>query len=233
MESKKDTCILLFVKYPQKGQVKQRLALSLQEDVVVELYQHFVQDILQTIEMINVPFFICVFPEEKVDDCRRWLRSSYSFLPQKGKNLGERMKNSFQHAFSEGFHRVILLGSDIPDLPNIYLTAAFYSLEEYTGVIGPCSDGGYYLIGFSEVAFQPSVFDQITWSTPKVFEETMQQCTNAGISMALLPEWSDIDTLDDLKEFILRNHDIDVHSSLTMKYVSQNPELSKLLIRKI
>ena len=79
------------------------------------------------------------------------------------------MKNAFSQAFSEGFDRVIVVGSDSPDLPEEYLGLAFFGLGANDVVIGPSSDGGYYLIGFRRDAFIPDAFDQITWSSNKVF----------------------------------------------------------------
>jgi len=219
------TCVLLFVKYPKKGQVKKRLSTDLPTDIVVELYRNFVQDILSTLEKLRIHFLICFTPQNSKKIFMDWLGTSHCFVPQKGHDLGERMKQGFLHAFTEGFKRVILIGSDIPDLPSVYIENACDSLGVYDVVIGLSSDGGYYLIGFTDTTFLPGVFEQIHWGDSTVFQETVNRCQQAGYRIKLLPVWSDIDTFVDLKNMIRRNHRTAFQSSHTMSYVMRHPEL--------
>ena len=123
----------------------------------------------------------------------------YLYMPQKGEDLGERMRNGFIQTFAEGFKRVILIGSDIPGLPLEFIEEAFTSLRDKDAVIGPSLDGGYYLIGFRNKTFSPKVFEGIPWSTEKVFEETMKVLEKERLTVHTLPRWRDIDTIEDLK----------------------------------
>lgn len=222
MTENHDTCILLFAKYPKKGMVKLRLCKDLDEDMVLELYRCFVQDTLEMIKKINVPFFICFHPPEEERKFQNWLESTYRFLPQQGNDLGERMKNSFTEVFIQGFKRVILLGSDSPDLPEDYIKQALARLQTKDIVLGPTRDGGYYLIGFRATTFTPKVFDEIHWSTPHVFQETMMKIQQTQRSVGLLPIWSDIDTRSDLKNLISRSKNTSFITSKTMTYLQSH-----------
>jgi len=119
-------------------------------------------------------------------------------MPQHGRDLGERMKNGFLDGFAKGYKRVVLIGSDIPDLPKNSIEEAFQSLEETDAVIGPAFDGGYYLIGFRQSAFSSQVFEEINWGTATVFDETMKKLKRLRRSVHTLPRLRDIDTVEDL-----------------------------------
>lgn len=222
-----DCCLLVFVKYPQKGKVKLRLSAALDENIVQELYRCFVHDTLATAQKINAQLRICFLPADKKDKFQRWLGHHYSFLPQKGSDLGARMKQCFTDALKEGFHRVVLIGSDSPDLPAIILQRAFSELQTHEMVLGPSSDGGYYLIGFQDISFEPTVFDDIDWSTASVFAQTLQKVHDAKKNYILLPRWSDVDTLTDLKHLIKRNENTSFKSSQTITYLQQNKILTE------
>ncbi|HWR28068.1 MAG TPA: TIGR04282 family arsenosugar biosynthesis glycosyltransferase [Candidatus Thermoplasmatota archaeon] len=222
MTKDQDTCILLFVKYPEKGKVKLRLSRGLNEEIVQELYRCFVQDTLTTIKKIDAPFFICFHPPEAQSKFQSWLGSTLRFLPQQGEDLGERMKNSFTDVLTKGFQKVILMGSDSPDLPEDYIKQAFTTLQTKDAVLGPTVDGGYYLIGFKTTTFTPNVFEEIHWSSPLVFQETMMKLKQAQRSVGLLPVWSDIDTPSDLHNLVRRTRNTSFKSSNTMTYIHQH-----------
>ena len=220
MTENQDTCILLFLKYPEKGKVKLRLSRDLDEEIVQELYRCFVQDTLTMIKKINAPLFICFHPPDAQRKFQGWLGSTFRFLPQKGEDLGERMKNSFADVFTKGFQNVILMGGDSPDLPEDYIKQAFITLRTKDVVLGPTVDGGYYLIGFKNTTFPPSVFEEIHWSSPMVFQETVTKIQQAHRSIGFLPVWSDVDTLTDLKNLVSRTRNTSFKSSHTMTYLS-------------
>jgi rSAM/selenodomain-associated transferase 1 len=137
-------------------------------------------------------------------------------FPQAGADLGERMKNAFQHCFADGFDDVIIIGSDIPDLPPEIFAEAFAALENRGAVIGPAADGGYYLIGFRKETFAPEAFEGIVWSTQAVFAETVARLERVGVGVHLLPSWRDVDTVDDLRDLVRRHRDTPFAGSRTM-----------------
>ena len=126
-----------------------------------------------------------------------------NFLPrlQKGDDLGERMFHAIKEGFEAGFAHVVLIGTDCYELSCKILSEAFSALERYDAVIGPATDGGFYLIGLNRLL--PELFLDRQWSTCKVFEETTTILHRFAIEYERLPILSDIDTFDDLKKSIL------------------------------
>jgi len=191
--------LLFFIKSPEKGRVKTRLASAVGDEMAVRLYRRFLLETLFTLNRGTFLFYLCFYPENSLSDLKGWLGDDYLYMPQKGEDLGERMKNGFIDAFAMNFKRVVLIGSDIPDLPLEFIEEAFTSLQEKDVVIGPSLDGGYYLIGFKDKNFSLRVFEGIPWSTKRVFEETMKILKQEGFTVHTLQHWRDIDTIDDLK----------------------------------
>ena len=147
MNGTSENCVLFFVKHPA-GRVKTRLAEHVGQDVATDLYKSFVADILTTLHALSVNFKIVFYPPDVEKKFQQWLGEEYSYSPQVGKELGQRMKKAFLQAFSDGFDKVVLIGSDIPDLPADYLELGFKTLETNDVVLGPSSDGEYlYLSG--------------------------------------------------------------------------------------
>jgi rSAM/selenodomain-associated transferase 1 len=217
-----EKCILLYLKYPQPGQVKKRLASHFGEELIAELYKNFVIDTVVTLEGCNAHLKLCFYPPEKEKLFVRWMGNCYSYWPQRGHDLGERMKNSFCDAWQEGYKYTVITGSDIPDLPRSFIDDAFLRLQKNDAVIGPAMDGGYYLIGFRHDTFFPGVFDGITWGTETVYEKTLNKLTMRGLSVAPLPVWFDIDIPEDLGSLCERNRNTPFQSSNTISFIAEN-----------
>jgi rSAM/selenodomain-associated transferase 1 len=194
-----DRCLLFFVKNPERGKVKSRLATAIGEDLAVRLYKNLVAQMLSTLKAGTFPLYVCFFPKNAQKPIKNWLGREYRYIPQNGKDLGERMKNGFIEAFEMGFKRVVLIGSDIPDLPSEFIEKAFITLNKSDVVIGPAFDGGYYLIGFKDKPFFPQLFEGIAWGTKNVFNETMKKLKRSRREFQTLPYQRDIDTAEDLK----------------------------------
>jgi hypothetical protein len=107
------------------------------------------------------------------------------------------MAAAIRHHFHEGFGRVILIGSDCPGIDAQLVSRAFASLNEHDLAIGPAHDGGYYLIGLRGPA--PRLFDDISWSTDVVLEQTLAQARRLGLHPAILPTLRDMDTATDAR----------------------------------
>jgi len=214
-----DSCILLFVKYPEKGKVKLRLAADLHEENVLQLYRCFVHDTLKTVKRIDTDLFICFTPVDALTRFQGWLGSHLQFLPQNGNDLGERMKHCFATVFAQGYHHAILIGSDSPDLPGDYVTKGFSLLKTHDVVLGPATDGGYYLIGLRNTTGTQNLFEGLPWGTSTVLQETLGKIRHRNHTVGLLPDWSDVDTITDLKNLILRAQNTAFKSSQTMTYI--------------
>ena len=196
-----DRCLLFFIRYPEKGRIKTRLAASIGDERALKLYKNFLLSILSTLNKGTFLFYLCFYPADALEGLRKWLGGDYLYMPQQGMDLGERMKNGFMEAFAMNFKRVVLIGSDIPNLPLEFIEEAFASIREKDCVIGPSLDGGYYLIGFKDKKFPPQVFKGIPWSTERVFQETMKILEREGLTIHTLKPLRDIDKINDLREF--------------------------------
>ena len=213
--------ILFFVRYPETGAVKTRLAASIGSDEAAELYRNFVMDILVKLESSGFPLEVCFYPKQKRDAFVDWLGGGYAYYPQAGKDLGERMKAAFTNAFAGGHNRVVLIGSDFPDLPLSFFKESLDALNTYDAVIGPSVDGGYYLIGFRDRAFFPHIFEGMEWGTETVFRKTLSMLKAHKKRTYILPAWNDVDTVEDLEQLIQRSKGSDFLGSRTMSYLSE------------
>lgn len=219
----KTGCLLLFVKSPERTPVKSRLAQALGAERAAALYRNFVLDMLDTlgevIKETGCDLRICFTPPEAAREMRHWLGDTYDYLPQQGKDLGERMKNAFAAAFREGYPQALLLGSDSPDLPASFIKEGLQLLLHRGAVIGPALDGGYYLIGFRATSFLPAIFQGMAWSTGTVFNETMKIFSSAAAPPSVLPPWQDVDTPADLRMLQERGLAGRLTTSRTLRYL--------------
>lgn len=222
------SCVLFFVRYPRKGRVKKRLSRDLDETLTVALYKNFILDLLATLEKLCVEFEICFFPPSARKKFMGWLGVQHSYVPQQGEDLGRRMENAFIQAFKRNFRRVIIIGSDIPDLPGEFIREALSYLATQDAVIGPSYDGGYYLIGFKADTFLPEVFRGIKWGGDGVFQATLDILENAGMEIHVLPKWNDVDTFADLKALVRRNRDTDFRFSRTISCLSKHMDIVQM-----
>lgn len=189
--------VIVFLKVPEKGRVKTRLAQFLDETFVLELYKGFVGDILDALKNCGETKLYS-WPPGKRQLLENWLGTRYHFFAQNGNNIGQRMSNAFIDTFKSGTAHALLIGTDIPELSENVIFKAYRALQTTDAVIGPSSDGGYYLIGFQKTAFSKNIFKGIDWSTHRVLDQTLQAMDNRGIVYTLLPKLADIDTLEDL-----------------------------------
>jgi rSAM/selenodomain-associated transferase 1 len=219
-----NSSIIIFIKYPGQERVKTRLSLDLGKTITEELYKNFVFDLLKTLENINIVKHIYFTPNSAQDQMISWLGTGYDYIPQNGKNLGERMKNAFINEFKQGGKKVIIIGSDIPDLPPDLIMNAFLSLKKNDAVIGPTYDGGYYLLGFIREKFLQEVFKEISWSTENVFDQTMNIFKKNNYRVHILRKWRDIDTIEDVKKLITRNRSTFFKKSKTISYLLKQQE---------
>jgi uncharacterized protein len=213
-----DNCVIVFVKYPVPGQVKTRLAKSIGDEAVAGFYKCCVEDVIAGIKDVYSPVHICYDPSSTREMFSGWLGKSFTYFPQRGEDLGEKMKNAFEDVFKAGFVRAILIGSDIPDLPADFIKKAISAQAQSGAVIGPSSDGGYYLIGFNKDDFLPEAFNGISWSTDAVLKQTTDILSRHKRTFSLLPEWHDIDTIEDVRVMMLRNRNAAFGGSRTMGF---------------
>jgi rSAM/selenodomain-associated transferase 1 len=199
-----DEKLIVFVKAPRSGAVKTRLAASIGANAACTAYRVLVDALLRRIESVeNVELRFT--PDDAENEIRPWLRESWQAAPQGAGDLGERLHRAFEASFAEGARRVVAIGSDCPDVTAGDITAAWSTLETTDLVLGPASDGGYWLIGLRQP--HAALFQNISWSTATVFQETLARAQKARLSVKLLRQLSDVDTEQQWREFLKRRKD--------------------------
>ncbi|MBN1548744.1 MAG: TIGR04282 family arsenosugar biosynthesis glycosyltransferase [Syntrophaceae bacterium] len=214
-----ERCLVMMAKYPESGQVKTRLATDLGVEHACELYRCFILDLLQNLSSEAWSCWLALHPWEKKEAMAAVVGGEIVQIPQRGNDLGERMDQVFREVFAAGFQTVVLIGSDAPDLPAEFVTEAFDALTNHDAVIGPASDGGYYLIGFHRAAFREDLFTQIPWSVPETFSAQMKRFRDCSLRVYILPVWQDIDTLADLTNMARLGCVTPFAGSQTMTYI--------------
>lgn len=182
--------LLIFIRNPQLGKVKTRLARTLGDEEALRIYHILLEKTREAALGCEAERFL--FYSDFVDDQDDWSPAFFQKKIQHSGDLGARMESAFHHAFESGAQKAIIIGSDCPELRGETLQQAFDLLDTTDFVLGPVPDGGYYLLGMSTL--ESSVFHNIEWSTETVREKTIEKILAAGKIFALLPMLSDVDT---------------------------------------
>lgn len=194
--------LLVFARLPELGAVKTRLAATVGDARALALYRAMLRDLLRSIGTSTAETEIEVLWAPSASANRTSLREAFSphtLAMQTGATLGDRMAMAFSERFF--FHRtekIIAIGVDDPSLTREIIDHAFAILDSCDWVVGPATDGGYYLVGCRAAAFDTSIFHDIEWGTGKVFPATMAKIAAWNSTVAVLPQRSDIDTEEDL-----------------------------------
>jgi uncharacterized protein len=186
------TSLIIFIKNPEKGKVKTRLAATVGDDKALAIYMALMEHtrrIALATEARRLLFY-----SQQVNYSDPWSNEDFQKALQADGDLGTKMKTAFAIAFQES-DKVLIIGSDCASLTPEIIADAFAKLNDNDFVIGPAMDGGYYLLGMRQ--FESTVFDNIAWSTESVFSDTVKIIERLGKTYALLPELSDIDVEED------------------------------------
>lgn len=187
------TLVLVICKAPRKGHVKTRLASTVGDDAAYLMYSAMMAHVFSELARTNVE----VLPV--VDGPRELVQAgTIEPLAQRGDDLGERIINALVDAPAS--ERVLVIGTDMPFIDVDLIATAESALDVADVVIGPCVDGGYYLIGMK--TRHPEIFRDIDWSTERVFEQTMQRCSAKGLMVHTLDIQRDVDTIEDVRGLV-------------------------------
>ena len=201
------TALAIFAKAPVPGQVKTRLCPPLTPDEAATLHGTFVLDTLERTKTaigkwrLPIDRYVACAPSAslvffKILEERHGVR----LLDQVGEDLGQRMHQVFTELFGRGYERVYIVGTDVPTLPLCEYQQAVSLLDSHDVVLGPSTDGGYYVIGLKRLV--PELFIGIPWSTGNVLAATKQKATALNLTVGLLTEWRDVDGAEDLQALI-------------------------------
>jgi rSAM/selenodomain-associated transferase 1 len=186
--------VMVFTRNPELGKVKTRLAKTIGNESALNIYKFLLNHTEITIRGINCDK--AVYYSIKVRNNDIWDKPVYQKHQQKGNDLGERMHNAFSEAFSKGYKKIVIVGSDLYDLEAKDINYAFEQLSKCDVVIGPAVDGGYYLLGMKIMHSQ--IFQNKDWGTSTVLNNTLTDLNNKTVK--LLDKKNDIDIWEDIKD---------------------------------
>ncbi|MGB5686595.1 MAG: TIGR04282 family arsenosugar biosynthesis glycosyltransferase [Candidatus Electrothrix sp.] len=201
--------IVLFTRYPQAGKVKTRLIKHLGPQGAADLHSRMTKQVIRrlrpaltagSVRSVQLQVYYCGGTKQEI---QTWLGSDIPLARQQGNDLGERMQYAFEQTWQQGPEKVLLIGSDCPGMNPAIITSGLEYLQQHDLVLGPASDGGYYLIGLSarlkkEKRNYADLFQNIDWGTDQVLAQTLIRAHKNNLSFALLPQLHDIDRPEDL-----------------------------------
>jgi rSAM/selenodomain-associated transferase 1 len=192
---KPESALIVFVREPVLGKVKTRLAKGIGDEKALVVYRFLLEHTLQICTAINCIKEIYYADLMVAND--RWSLPGFNKNTQSGEDLGRRMYNAFKACFEHGYTKVIIIGSDCYELNTGIIDKAYRKLDRQDVVIGPTFDGGYYLLGLTQLL--PEIFENKSWSTDLVVRQTLQDLRKKSLAFSLLDQLNDIDNADDLK----------------------------------
>ena len=199
-----EDCAILFARTPSPGRVKSRLFTHLTPDQACQLHCASTNDMIALLDRalptVNKWLFLSEPPAANVAETGLDVPGSFRCAIQEGKNLGDRMAAAFARAFASGSRRVVIFGSDSPTLPVGIPAQAFQTLDHSDLVLGPTSDGGYYLIGCRR--FDAELFQDVEWSTSRTLVQTLANVERLSLQVALLEPWFDLDEWKDIERVL-------------------------------
>lgn len=190
--------IIIFVRNPELGKVKTRLAQEIGEKETLQVYIDLLQHTHDITNGADCDRF--VYYADYINENDLWENENFIKKLQEGESLGNRMMIAFFELFQQGYSKVVIIGSDCPEITGFIIEDAFDKLDTTEVVIGPSPDGGYYLLGLTHLV--PELFKNKQWSTDTVLADTIKDTVSLRKSCSFLTELSDIDTADDLRRYL-------------------------------
>jgi len=193
--------LIVVAKAPRPGHVKTRLATSLAPEAIVALYRCLIEDTLELARTLPDTRVAVVCPSADVDELRAWLGTSVEIVAQKGHGLAAALDSTFRAFLADGVDRVVIFNGDSPHLPPAELERAFTLLDQCDLVVGPTTDGGFYLVG-GRVA-HPGLFEASRMGTQTALEALLARAGELGLAVRMTVPWYDVDEPDDLARLAL------------------------------
>lgn len=191
--------IIVFIRKPELGKVKTRLAATVGNEKALEIYIKLLQHTNKILTATGIDIF--VFYTEAIDENDNWQQPNFKKFIQAHGDLGVKIKKAFETVFSKGYNQVFIIGSDCYELTTNILLEAFEGLQTKEVVIGKAVDGGYYLLGMKEL--HSFLFDNKEWSTSTIATDTLNDCEQHNLSVFQLPILNDVDEEKDVpKEWL-------------------------------
>lgn len=195
--------LVLFAKPPLPGRAKMRLAEEIGPAGAAKVAEALLQDTLALCEGLlsaspeAAPRLVLAYTEA-IEWFTPRLAADWRLIEQRGANLGERLHSALEDIKPEPDDATVFVGMDCPQMPPERVAEAFEALEAADAVLGPCDDGGYYLLGVRG-PLASGVLDDVRWSTQDALADTEGALEAANLTVAHLSPDFDVDTLDDLR----------------------------------
>lgn len=189
-------------KAPRVGEAKTRLVPALTPEAAARLSACFIRDAIGNIATAGhdaaIDGYIAYAPPDAENEFRALLTDGVGLVPSRRAGLAASLYDAAADMLAKGYGAVCLVNSDSPTLPTSVLVDAARMLSGPGDrlVLGPAEDGGYYLIGLKQA--HARLFEDIAWSTPAVFAQTLERAREIGLAPQVLPRWYDVDDLDSL-----------------------------------
>lgn len=185
--------LAVFVRAPVLGAVKTRLASTLGDRSALAVYEKLLTTLCARLSPLpSNSVVVHHTPDDGATAFSRCLQPGWMLRPQGGGPLGERLSRAVGGAFSDGVERLVIIGSDCPEVQESDIREAWSALRSQDVVLGPAEDGGYWAIGLRSPRVE--VFHGIAWSSAEVFQQTLDRCRDLQLSVHLLRRLRDIDT---------------------------------------
>ena len=186
--------LLIFTRNPELGKCKTRLAATVGDITALEIYKFLLKHTASLTK--NIYAEKQVYYSEEIWEEDTWDNDIYNKRLQEGSDLGERMNNAFREGFTADFEHIIIIGSDMYDLAQEEIENAFIKLDTNDFVIGPATDGGYYLLGMKTI--HSKLFKNKIWGTNTVLQDTLNDLKNTKTH--ILEAKNDVDIYEDIKD---------------------------------
>lgn len=222
MQRNDPNALIVVAKQPEPGKTKTRLSPPLSPEQASALYECFLRDTLDQMRQVDEALRVIAYLPVEAEGHFLQLAPDFQLTPQDGHNLGVRLDNALTLYLSRGYERVVIMDSDSPTLPSSYLSQAFNVLADGAEVtLGPCEDGGYYLIGMKQSL--PRLLREVRMSTPTVAADTIALANEQGLRVGLLPTWYDVDDAASLARLVKEVETLDPQvAAHTRRFLEEN-----------
>lgn len=191
------SAVICFTRVPKPGRTKTRLLGLLTPEQCARLHWAFLEDLAKVYHQVDADLFVSHSPDDGWEQLKAVFPGAVAFFPQTGANLGEKMYYAIAKVLSLGYDRVVLTGTDLPQMRSSHLESGFAALESADVAIGATPDGGYYLIGMKQPHWEP--FRVTGYGGATVYDNTIAAIRSAGFTVAPALPCTDVDTPEDLK----------------------------------
>jgi rSAM/selenodomain-associated transferase 1 len=217
----RERALIIMAKAARPGHVKTRLAASMPAEAVVDLYRCMIEDTLDLARSVSTDAVAIVCPASDIADLAGWL-PAIEIVGQQGNGLAAGLSSAFRIFIDRGFRRVVALDGDSPQLPPETIDKAFLLLDGVDVVVGPTTDGGYYLVGSKTV--QPELFHTQGMGTGSAFDSLTAHARGLGLQVGLTDTCFDVDEAEDLARLARELRSFPHRAPRTAAWLAQRAE---------